>query len=109
MLIFAAVIQQRLKLTHLLLFNFNLYGTLFCQNTMFRAVTALLLYIIGVLGIILNTMCYFLIAHTKGRLGGSLQLCTGRSRRPLLKDPPLFGNAQAQVYFVFLLMAKSSK
>lgn len=65
MLFFAVVTQLRLKLTHLLLFNFNLYQTLFCQNIMFWAATALLLRVIGVLGIILNTTCLFLIADPK--------------------------------------------
>lgn len=79
MLAFAAVKQLGLKLTHLLLFNFNLYCTLFCQNIVFQAAAASLLHITRVLGILLNTTCYFLITYQKGTWCFAVALW-GRSR-----------------------------
>ena len=107
MLVLAAVIQLRLKLTHLLLFN--LYSTLFHQNIMFQAATALLLCIVRVLGIILNTTRCFLIGCTKRGLGASRQLCMGgagaRCWRSLLCSPGFMWCFCW--YLIFLFMAKT--
>lgn len=111
LLIFAAVNQLGLKLTHLLLFNFNLYCTQnICQNIMFWAAIASLLLITRVLGMLHNAICWFLIALTRRGLGASLQLCEeGTDASVAELSVTVQHSTGADLCLIFLLTTESLK